>query len=124
MKLTRRLAFFSVCLWSLWQVCSHLKHLSFDDIRDDRLTQNEVALIVHGVLVLILVLLVFSGVRARAHRSFAEAAWTSLGLVAKKEIALAALLAFLLFKKTVNLCVNDITYYFMRSKRSSSTRSL
>lgn len=107
MKLTRRLAFFSVCLWSLWQVCSHLKHLSFDDIRDDRLTQNEVALIVHGLLVLILVLLVFSGVRARGHRSFVEATWTSLGLVAKKEIALAALLAFL-----------------PRSNASGNTRSL
>ena len=95
MKLAQRLAFLSVFLWSLWQVCSHLRHMSFDEIRNDRLTQNEVALIVHGLLVLILVLLVFSGVRAQAQKSFAEAAWTSLGLVAKKEIALAALLAFL-----------------------------
>ena len=95
MKLTQRLAFLSVSLWSLWQVCSHLKHLSFSALRDDRLTLNEISLIVHGLLVLILVLLVFSGVRTTAHRSFADAAWNSLGLVTKKEIALAALLAFL-----------------------------
>ena len=95
MKLTQRLAFLSVSLWSLWQVCSHLKHLSFSALRDDRLTLNEISLIVHGLLVLILVLLVFSGVRAKAHRSFADAAWNSLGLLTKKEIALAALLAFL-----------------------------
>ncbi len=96
MKWTLRLLTLFIFVWSLWQMNVYGRRLSLEDFTDGSIAQYELALVVHALLVLIVLVVLLLGVRDAARRqSLRQFILSSLDVLTTKEVAVAAVLAFL-----------------------------